>query len=160
MIASKKDILLDQFATCQNDLSWFPPFQTAVNGLTSTEASWHPNDATHSIWQLVNHLSFWNERWFRRFAFNDFINDEISNEMTFLCCNTEEEWYNSIKRLNSTYTLWRDALSKYEQKLDEPIPNIPEYCWWVAISNLCTHNVYHIGQIVYIRKQQGTWITR
>ena len=33
MILSKKDILLDRFATCRNNLSWFPPLQTAVNGL-------------------------------------------------------------------------------------------------------------------------------
>jgi hypothetical protein len=26
-----------------------------------------------------------------------------------------------------------------------------------TIANICTHNAYHIGQIVYVRKLQGSW---
>jgi len=26
-----------------------------------------------------------------------------------------------------------------------------------TIANMCTHNAYHVGQIVYVRKLQGSW---
>jgi len=29
--------------------------------------------------------------------------------------------------------------------------------WAPTIGNICTHNAYHIGQIVYVRKLQGSW---
>lgn len=31
--------------------------------------------------------------------------------------------------------------------------------WWGILGNISTHNAYHIGQIVYIRKLQKVWIT-
>jgi hypothetical protein len=35
-----------------------------------------------------------------------------------------------------------------EQKLAE---------WAPTLGNICTHNAYHVGQIVYVRKLQGSW---
>ena len=29
--------------------------------------------------------------------------------------------------------------------------------WYSDIAHICTHNAYHIGQIVYVRKEQGSW---
>jgi uncharacterized damage-inducible protein DinB len=29
--------------------------------------------------------------------------------------------------------------------------------WYVTISHISTHNAYHTGQIVFIRKLQGSW---
>jgi len=25
------------------------------------------------------------------------------------------------------------------------------------VSTICTHNAYHIGQIIYVRREQGSW---
>jgi hypothetical protein len=29
--------------------------------------------------------------------------------------------------------------------------------WYITIGRISTHNAYHTGQILYIRKQQGSW---
>ncbi|MDR2995752.1 MAG: DUF1572 domain-containing protein, partial [Bacillus cereus] len=29
--------------------------------------------------------------------------------------------------------------------------------WWEVLSNVTTHNAYHIGQIIYIRKLQKSF---
>jgi hypothetical protein len=29
--------------------------------------------------------------------------------------------------------------------------------WAPTIGNIRTHNAYHVGQIVYVRKLQGSW---
>jgi uncharacterized damage-inducible protein DinB len=29
--------------------------------------------------------------------------------------------------------------------------------WYSAIAHIGTHNAYHTGQIIYIRKLQGSW---
>ncbi|MEO9891214.1 hypothetical protein [Aurantibacter sp.] len=29
--------------------------------------------------------------------------------------------------------------------------------WSSEIANMCSHNAYHTGQIVYIRNQKGWW---
>ena len=29
--------------------------------------------------------------------------------------------------------------------------------WYSDIAHIGTHNAYHIGQIVFVRKEQGSW---
>jgi hypothetical protein len=29
--------------------------------------------------------------------------------------------------------------------------------WYSTIAHIGAHNAYHIGQIVYVRKEQGSW---
>ena len=29
--------------------------------------------------------------------------------------------------------------------------------WAPSITHICTHNAYHTGQILYVRKLQGSW---
>ncbi|MFC4619550.1 DinB family protein [Camelliibacillus cellulosilyticus] len=162
MNATKKDVLLDMMAACHDDPSWYPTFRQSIDGLSAEEATWKANDSSHSIWQLVNHLTYWNERWMRRFTGEEiFKSIGKNNDMTFEITidTSEENWQSAVKRLDATYTQWRSAIVECpESKLDANIPDYPEGCpWWAGLSNLCTHNTYHIGQIIFIRKQQGSW---
>ncbi|MNE88931.1 hypothetical protein D3C80_1862880 [compost metagenome] len=48
---------------------------------------------------------------------------------------------------------WQTILA--EDSLEAQVTGFPEPAqWWEIISNAATHNAYHIGQIVYIRKLQ------
>ncbi|MBS4172187.1 DinB family protein [Bacillus sp. FJAT-49736] len=162
MGATKKDLLMDQLAACKNDLSWFPTFQDSIEGLTAYEATWQKHESSHSIWKIVTHLTFWNEKWLKRFMDKESFESTANNSLTFEGPNqtiTEKQWNNVVSKLDSVYTDWLKALKESpESKLDEVIANYPGECpWWGAVSNLCTHNAYHIGQIVYIRKQERNW---
>jgi hypothetical protein len=42
----------------------------------------------------------------------------------------------------------QDIISEDEGMLNE---------WSSSIANMCSHNAYHTGQIVYIRKKNGWW---
>jgi uncharacterized damage-inducible protein DinB len=160
MHSSKKDVLLDQLAACHNDLSWFPTFLDSVQGLTAEQAVWRNDDSSHSIWQLASHLTYWNQKWMSYFIDNEiFAGIGMDNLSTFNIKEeiNEENWRSAVDKLDAAYMEFRNVLADSpESKLDSLIPNYPGDCpWWGAISNLCTHNAYHIGQIVFIRKQQG-----
>jgi uncharacterized damage-inducible protein DinB len=160
-----KDILLDQLAACQDDESWYVPLTVALDGLTAPQAAWHDSESTHSIWQIVSHLAFYNERWLRRFEGDPPLTPPVDGDSTFDTGDQvggEVDWQAAVARLHHELSAWRSALAGCsEAKLDEPIPNYPVVApWWGAVSNLATHNVYHIGQIVSIRKQQGSWVPR
>lgn len=54
---------------------------------------------------------------------------------------------------------WEGAIIKCDDsKLDSQTPDSDEL-WWSSLAHLAVHNAYHIGQIVYIRKEQGLWKT-
>jgi uncharacterized damage-inducible protein DinB len=164
MAHSGKDILLDQLAACQDDESWYVPLSVALADLNVTQATWKQPGSTNSIWQIVNHLTFWNKRWLHRFQGTSVPTDRVDNDATFNPEEsiTEETWRTAIENLNSVLSDWRRALSDCnDSKMDSLVPNYEgDAPWWGLISNLSTHNAYHIGQIVYIRKLQGTWEPR
>ncbi|UHA73791.1 DinB family protein [Paenibacillus sp. 481] len=160
MSNGKKELLLDQLATCQDDESWFMPLSRAVQDLSVEQAIWHEGRSSHSIWQLVHHLYVWNSVWLERFRVNEVVSTGYRNEETFDVKDiSEEAWQAAVSKLNDCLSEWRSELAAHEEsKLDETIDCYGELVpWWQCISNLCTHNVYHIGQIIQLRKQQGSW---
>src|SRR5438477_8765838 len=62
-----KSILLAQLQSTHNKAEWFVPANTAVEGLTSEQASWTDGKGNHSVGQLAYHLVFWNKQELAKF---------------------------------------------------------------------------------------------
>jgi predicted secreted Zn-dependent protease len=55
-------------------------------------------------------------------------------------------------------TEWRELLiAAGESKFDEPVPTKSERRWSELIADVNAHNAYHGGQILLLRKLQGSW---
>ncbi|RYI28373.1 DinB family protein [Bacillus infantis] len=151
------DLLADQLSANANDPSWYVPFSEAVEDLSEKDAFWKPNEESNSIAELVQHLIYWNETWQKRYQ-KGYVNAVApigSNDESFGI--PENKTFSDLKeRLLEVLFQWQDLLS--EEKLESEVEGFPESAeWWAIIGNLCTHNAYHIGQIVYVRKLQGSW---
>lgn len=144
-----RGILLESLRTTHNDEDWFVPASTAVDGLTADQAKWKPagKDA-HSVGQLAYHIWYWDAR-----ALNDFKGiknaafDGNNNE-TFDNFSAAE-WDDLVKKLNQTLADWETAV---EQADDATLAKNAS-----LVEHVATHNAYHIGQILYVRKLQGSW---
>ncbi|MEZ2719703.1 DinB family protein [Niallia circulans] len=154
-----KDVLQDQLLANANDPSWYVSFSESVVNLTEEEAFWKPNDESNSIAEIVQHLLYWNETWQTRYKESHVnavapIND---NNESFVI--PENITFADLKKsLLAVLLQWQDLLT--QEKVDNDVIGFPETAkWWEVLSNLTTHNTYHIGQIVYIRKLQKSWKT-
>jgi len=65
------------------DSSWFVPLENALDGVMAPIASWRPNDDFNTIWQIVNHLTFWTEFVSGRLLGASPTGKSIDNQMTF-----------------------------------------------------------------------------
>lgn len=162
MSFSGKSILLDQLGACLDNESWFVPLSIALDDLTPEQAASKEPSTINSIWQIVNHLNFWNQRWLQRFQETWIPGEPVDNNSTFDLSKhniTLTDWHEAVTKLNSVLSEWHRAISECsDSKLETSIDNYEfDAPWWAAISNLVTHNTYHIGQIVQIRKLHGTW---
>lgn len=159
MSNGKKAIFADQIALCHNEKGWFPTIQEALEGLSLEQAVWKDNNQ-HSISELVSHLTYWNERHLKRFL-GEAVVTHHNNEATFeaaAAIATDAQWKESVERLYQVLADWKKQILECEEaKLDEPIPGEPSATWWEMLSCLTTHNAYHLGQMIFIRKQQGLW---
>jgi uncharacterized damage-inducible protein DinB len=155
-----KTVLLEQMAACHDQKNWFVPLHVAIDGLSAEQAAWKTGDS-NSIWQIVNHLIFWNERYLNRFKGIPLTQEEVNNDATFDSTNpngTNEEWQSVVSQLHRVMSDWADAIKECdEEKLQSAAYKESDAPWSSVIANLIIHNAYHIGQIVEIRKTQGVW---
>lgn len=146
--ATLRSLLLHELHTTHNQAEWFVPISVAVDGLTAEQASWQPPAGGHSAGQLTYHLLFWNRRSLVKFQGG--TNDKFAgdNEQTFEKFDAKQ-WADTVKQLDQVMTdLEKLVETADDQKLAQ---------WAPTIGNICTHNAYHVGQIVYVRKLQGSW---
>ena len=146
--ATLRSLLLHELHTTHTEADWFVPISVAVDGLTAEQANWHPQAGAHSAGQLTYHLLFWNRRNLAKFKGETQDKFSGDNEETFVKFDTKQ-WNDTVKQLDQVMTdLEKLVESADEQKLAT---------WAPTIGNICTHNAYHVGQIVYVRKLQGSW---
>jgi len=153
-----KELVIEQLSSTHNQMGWFVPVNDALSDLTAGMALWQPGGESHSIWQIVNHLIFWNERWLTRFKGGKVPKMEGDNRATFRPGRVEQDWKKTVEALDKILTEWENALKeKSEAELDTPVVEGEKDTWYSYLSSLSMHNAYHIGQIVTIRKLQGSW---
>ena len=143
-----RSILLEQLRNTHTHKDWFVPTFFAVEGLTAKQANWKDSSGNHSIGELVSHLAFWNERELINFQGNTLPDFDGNNEQTFNHFDSTR-WQLAITKLDSIQTQWEQAVENATQ------PQLEEAS--SSIANMCSHNAYHTGQIVYIRKMNGWW---
>jgi DinB superfamily len=143
-----RGILLEQLRTTHNAKDWFVDANTAVAGLTPEQASWKQGAGNHSVGQLAYHLVFWNERELAKFRGQKAAEFSGNNEETFDKFDAQQ-WASIVQRLDQVMTnLEKVVETADEQQLQK---------WAPEIARIGTHNAYHIGQMVYIRKLQSAW---
>jgi DinB superfamily len=146
--ATLRSLLLHELRTTHTEAQWFVPINTAVQGLTAEQANWQPPGGGHSAGQVAYHLLFWNRRNLN--SLRGIKNEKFTgdNKETFEKFD-RKQWADVVNQLDRVMT---DLEKLVETADDQELAK-----WANTIGNLCTHNAYHTGQIVYVRKLQGAW---
>lgn len=138
---------------------WFPTLSQAIKGVGPREASWQPPGGGNTIWHTVNHLNYYNDMILCGITGRKFEGSAPSNTATFGAGGSPEDaagWEAAVRKaeelagdLNQALAELADAdLDKPNAKGDKLADTLPA---WVM------HDAHHAGQIVLIRKQQGSW---
>ncbi|MGG4488432.1 DinB family protein [Metabacillus idriensis] len=151
------EIFKEQLMACFFEDNWFASLETALKGLTEEQASWKTEEDTHSIWEIVNHLVFYNTRHLKLFNKVPMSTNYIMNEDTFVI-KEGENWHDKKEQLFLVIKGWIEELEKWtEEELLSSIREDTNSPWISVLLNMTIHNASHIGQIILIRKLQGSW---
>ncbi len=143
-----KSVLLSQLKSTHVDKDWFVSVNVAIADLTSDQANWTDGKGNHSVAQLTTHLIFWNERLLMEFTGLQPPEFSGNNDETFSKVDAKT-WPATVKRIDELLSTWEKAIETADEaKLSG---------WYANISKMGAHNAYHIGQIVVMRKAQGSW---
>lgn len=143
-----RGVLLEELKTTHDQQDWFVPASVAVAGLTADQANWSPGKGNHSVGQLAYHLWFWNSRELADFKGEKKGAFSGNNDETFDNFNPAQ-WEDLVKKLNQVMTDWETAVANADDKTLADKASL--------IEHVGTHNAYHIGQILYVRKLEGAW---
>jgi len=154
-----KEVLLEQFTVCFDENGWFVALKNALKNLSAQDAGWKPENLDNSIREILAHLNFYNERYLRRFKGENLPASDLENSETFAGGEpSEAAWQAEIARFEALMREWRGLLeTAAEEKLAQAVSAENQSPWWEVISNINTHNAHHGGQIVVLRKLQGSW---
>lgn len=155
-----KELLIDQFAYNYDVNGWFVALRNTFKDLSAEQASWKPDGADNSIWGIVRHLNFYNERFLKKFNGEKVEEMEIENSETFAGGESDSEvaWALEIERFDRVMNGWRSAFEAAAEEKFREIYNEENQTNWAQVVGLMnTHHAHHGGQIVILRKLQGSW---
>jgi hypothetical protein len=143
-----KSVLLQQLKDTHTNSNWFVCADVALAGVTPEQANWTDGKGNHSVGQLAYHIWFWNDRNLRNMRGEHAEKFSGNNDETFDKFDAKS-WSETVQKLDAVLTeLEKTVENADEAKLKAIAP---------MIANINAHNAYHIGEIVMVRKEQGSW---
>lgn len=143
-----REVLLAELKSTHGAEEWFVPANIAVKGLTAEQANWTDGKGNHSVGQLAYHLVFWNRRNLEILKGEKPEKFSGNNDETFDKFDAKK-WNETVQQLADVM----NQLEKWVETADEA--KLKESAQ--VFTHISTHNAYHIGQIIYVRKEQGSW---
>ena len=123
---------------------WAAPWQKAVADLSAQQAAWKPSPDRKSIWQCVNHVTFWRNYFLDREAGTAKLSDDEIMKQHF------------ADPPSATEAAWNDARATLQKSHERMIAACKE--GKIAAEKLApplAHDAYHLGQVMYVRALQG-----
>ncbi len=156
-----KELVLDHVHTTvyQEDWQWQPSLNEALEGLTPAQAAWKPAPQRHSIWQIVRHLILWKRGVLSAWDGNPLDEAELEAADWQEAAGSAADWEKDRRTLleisaqfhTRTQALDEEELSRhivwYKSGGAQPLA--------MRLVRTTTHDIYHSGQIRYLRALQG-----
>ncbi len=152
---NRKEILLKTWEVSNEVESWFVPIRKALENVNADQAAWKPEGVSdfNSIQEITHHLLYYKARFLSRLTDTDFETME-DNEATFIA-GLSWEWEEvraELFAVNAKIVAHIQTLDDADLDRLKPKAAISQ-----QVLDLATHDAYHAGQLVLIRKLQGTW---
>lgn len=144
---------------------WFPNLSDALEGLKFEEASKKKDSDSHSIWDTLNHLVYWNDRNLQKFKNpKTHLPEEMENDSSFIQEHQEksnDNWIQTMDKAHQVFSHWIDMVEEStEERLNEKLSEQDTRIAYDVISHMTIHNAYHIGQIILMRKLAKDWTNK
>lgn len=149
--------LVSEWDSCfDKDSGWYPPLERGLQGLTAAQACWRANGTDiNTIQELVNHIIFYKSTLLSSLTGSGDAPSSDTSFNTGTSVSTEKEWQETVAELKNIHLLIREKLSTMnDQELQNEFDGVTLYQW---VSDLVRHDIYHTGQIIFIRKSQDSW---
>lgn len=124
-----------------------------LKGITPAMAS-QKVGSLNSIWQIVNHVISWRETLLKRVQ-NEYVPSPENNFIETISDVSAEAWEETLTRLQKSQENLLLYLSGDKEIDFDENPSQGQYSRYELIEGILQHDVYHLGQVVLLKKMLG-----
>ena len=145
--------LIDDLERGYDGDAWHgPPLRKVLDGVTAEAASARPIPGGHSIWEIVVHLSSWDDVIARRIEEGRAVEEPDGGNFPAVAGAGPEAWDRALSELARQHErLVRIVSGLDAASLREPVAG-KGYSVAHMIRGVAQHMAYHAGQVALIRK--------
>jgi uncharacterized damage-inducible protein DinB len=148
--------ILDQMDRAFSGDAWHgPSLMSVLEGIAAEEASKHPIQGAHSVWELVHHVSSWNTISQHRLA-GESVAITTQRDWPPVWEVNEAEWQRALENLRESRSRLRDSIKEFSDEDLQGKAAGPDYTRYVVLHGVIQHDLYHAGQIVMLKKALGS----
>lgn len=151
-----RTVLQDQIDGLTTQVFWFAGLERALQNSTAAEAAWVPGQGMNTIWQLVNHMTYWTQYIVNFTTGEPNPEGHIEESVTFGAPGDpadEAGWQAAKERLMQVQLRLKSLAA--ESDVSQP-PAGRKTTIGKMIGDINLHNAQHLGQIILIRKLRAT----
>jgi uncharacterized damage-inducible protein DinB len=149
--------ILDQMDRAFSGDAWHgPPVTSLLDGVPAEDASQHPIQGAHSIWEVVHHITAWNAI-VRRELLGETLSITTEQDWPPVREVSEAAWQKAVEKLLQERSRLRDVVQGlHDEQLDERPAKRTDNSRYLMLHGLVQHDLYHAGQIAMLKKALGT----
>ncbi len=150
---SEIERITDQLKRAFEGGAWHgPSVKEVLEEVTVEKAAARPVPTAHSIWELVLHITVWEDavkRWIRGETHN------VSNEQDWqkVTDTSEEAWKKTLAALQKGHLELRETISRLSDSELDKILKDPKPSVYDLLHGVIQHDLYHAGQIAVLKKR-------
>jgi len=149
--------LLDQMTRAYEGEAWHgPSLMEALVDVSAEEAAAYPLPQVHTIWEIILHLTAWEDAACRRLAGEP---ARLTDEQDWppVTDPSPAGWQKALAALKAGHLRLREAVARLDDAdLDRLSPPGEAYSFYVLLHGIVQHNLYHAGQIILLKKTLRT----
>jgi uncharacterized damage-inducible protein DinB len=144
--------LLSQLRRAYEGEAWHgPALMEILAGVTAAQAARRPIPSSHTIWEIVLHISAWESAVTSRLE-GRYAAEPDEGDWPAIAGTDDAAWQATLAALDRTHHRLREAVSRFDEgRLHERLAEGKESAFF-AINGVIQHTLYHAGQIVLLKK--------
>lgn len=144
--------IYDQLSRAYKGEAWHgPSLSELLSDITFEKASKKPLPNSHSIWEIVLHISAWKKEIKRRIE-GEFTSLPPAEDWPAAEELTTASWAETLKTLELRQEKLLEAVSKLKDEDLEKNAAGQNYSIYFLLHGLVQHDLYHAGQIAILKK--------
>jgi uncharacterized damage-inducible protein DinB len=155
---NETELIVDQLRQTFLGSAWHgPSFIDVLNDVDRTQARARPIEARHTIWEIVNHCSYWMEA-VTGALHGEKMPDIVSTEDWPQMGETNQDWTKAQERIKKTYEDLVNSInglnkSLFTQEIRGSFHGrLYTTTYRKMLHGISDHNTYHAGQITILKK--------